>query len=139
MFFAPRTVFPSIAITSRPPPCTALVQSQAPRTQSRASGADQGEGPSERRFLRRAAGRAEHGEHLRARVGGPLPDRGDRLRAGDDRRDPDGEQPRQRVPAAAPFPRVRDLGKEIKQVLAAGGRDRQGCHRRAGVPCGRRW
>ena len=37
LLFAPRTVLPSTAITSRPPACTALVCSQAPRTQSSAS------------------------------------------------------------------------------------------------------
>jgi hypothetical protein len=37
------------------------------------------------------------------------------------------------------LPRVRDLGQEIEQVLAAGSRDRRRCHRRAGVPRGRRW
>jgi hypothetical protein len=58
-------------------------------------GADQGECSPERGLLRRATGRAQHGESLLARVGGPLPDRRERLRAGDDRRDSDGEQPRQ--------------------------------------------
>ena len=101
--------------------------------------ADQGEGPPERRFFRRTADRAQHGERLRAGIGSPLPDRGERLRACDYRRGPDGEQPRQRVPAAALLARVRDLGKEIEQVLAAGSRDRRRCHRRAGVPRGRRW
>ncbi len=43
------------------------------------------------------------------------------------------------VTAAAPLPRVRDLGKEIEQVLAAGSRNRRRCHRRAGVLRGRRW
>ena len=38
LFLAPRTVFPSTAITSRPPVRTARVHSQAPRTRSRASG-----------------------------------------------------------------------------------------------------
>ena len=37
LFFAPRTVLPSMAITSRPPACTALVHSQAPRTRSSTS------------------------------------------------------------------------------------------------------
>ena len=37
LFFAPRTVLPSMAITSRPPACTALVCSQAPRTRSSTS------------------------------------------------------------------------------------------------------
>ena len=50
-----------------------------------------------------------------------------------------GEQPGQRMTAAAPLPRIRDLGKEIKQVLAAGSRSRRRCHRRAGIPRGRRW
>ena len=102
-------------------------------------GADQGEGTPEGGLLRRAAGRAQPGQHLRARVGGPLPDRGERPRPRDHRRDPHGQQPRQRMPAPAPLPRVRDLGKEIEQVLAAGSRDRRRCHRRAGVPRGRRW
>ena len=35
--FAPRTVLPSTAITSRPPACTARVHSQAPRTRSSTS------------------------------------------------------------------------------------------------------
>ncbi len=38
LFFAPRMVFPSMAITSRPLARTALVHSQAPRTQLRTSG-----------------------------------------------------------------------------------------------------
>jgi len=101
--------------------------------------ADQGEGTPERRLFRRAAGRAQHSQHLRAGVGSPLPDRGERPRSRDHRRDPDGEQPGQRMTAAAPLPRIRDLGKEIKQVLAAGSRNRRRCHRRAGVPRGRRW
>jgi hypothetical protein len=37
LFFAPRTVLPSMAITSRPSACTALVCSHAPRTQSSTS------------------------------------------------------------------------------------------------------
>ena len=37
LFFAPRTVLPSIAITRRPPARTALVHSQAPRTRSSTS------------------------------------------------------------------------------------------------------
>ena len=102
-------------------------------------GADQREGPPERGLLRRAAGRAQHGQDLRAGIGGPLPDRGERPRPRDHRRDPDGQQPGQRVPAPAPLPRVRDLGKEIKQVLAAGSRNGQRCHQRAGVPRGSRW
>ena len=54
-------------------------------------------------------------------------------------RDPDSEQPGQRVPPAALLPRVRDLGKEIKEMLAAGSQHGRRCHRRAGVPRGRRW
>ena len=101
--------------------------------------ADQGERAPERGLLRRAAGRAQPGQHLRAGVGGPLPDRGERPRPRDHRRDPDGQQPGQRMPAPAPLPRVRDLGKQIEQVLAAGSRDRRRCHRRAEIPRGRRW
>jgi len=56
-------------------------------------GADQGERAPERGLLRRPAHRAECGQRLRPGVGGPLPDRGERLRARYDRRDPDGEQP----------------------------------------------
>jgi hypothetical protein len=41
---------------------------------------------------------------------------------------PDGEQ---RVPPAALLPRIRDLGKEIEKVLAAGSRHERRCHRRA--------
>ena len=37
LLFAPRTVLPSIAITSRPPACIALVCSHAPRTRSSTS------------------------------------------------------------------------------------------------------
>jgi len=101
-------------------------------------GADQGERAPERRLLRRPARRAQRGQDLRAGVGGPLTDRGKRPRPRDHRRDPDGQQPRQRMPAPAPLPRVRDLGKEIQKVLAAGSRNRGRCHRRAGVPRGRR-
>ena len=69
----------------------------------------------------------------RARVSGPLPDRGERPRARDHRRDPDGDQPGQRMTASAPLARVRDLGEKIEKVLAAGSWDRRRCHRRAGV------
>jgi hypothetical protein len=100
--------------------------------------ADQGERAPVRGLLRRAAGRAEPGQHVRAGIGDPLPDRGERPRPRDHRRDPDGQRPGQRMPAAAPLARVRDLGKQIKQVLAAGSRNGQRCHRRAG-PRGRRW
>jgi len=101
--------------------------------------ADHGERPPERRLLRRAARRAQPGQHVRPGIGGPLPDRGERPRPRDHRRDPDGQQPGQRVPPPAPLPRVRDLGKEIEKVLAAGSRNRRRCHRRAEVPRGRRW
>ena len=101
--------------------------------------ADQGERAPERGLLRRAAGRAQPGQHVRPGVGGPLPDRGERPRPRDHRRDPHGQQPRQRMPPSALLARVRDLGQEIEQVLAARSRDGRRCHRRAGVPRGRRW
>jgi hypothetical protein len=112
-----------------------------PRTENPVEhvGADQRERAPEGGLLRRAARRAQHRQHLRAGIGGPLPDRGERPRPRDHRRDPDGQQPPQRMPAAAPLPRVRDLGKEIEQVLAASSRNRRRCHRRAGVPRDRRW
>ena len=62
---------------------------------------DQGERAPERGLLRRAAHRAQHGKRLRPGIGGPLPDRGERLRPRDHGRDPDGQQPGQRMPAAA--------------------------------------
>ena len=95
-------------------------------------GADQGERSPEGGLLRRSARRAQHGQGLWPGVGGLLPDRGKRPRPRDHRRDPDGQQPGQRVPAPAPLPRVGDLGKEIKKIVAAGSRDRRGWHRRAG-------
>jgi len=101
--------------------------------------ADQGECAPERGLLRRAAGRSERGQDLRPGIGGPLPDRGERPRPRDHRRDPGGEQPGQRMAAPASLPRVRDLGEEVEQVLAPGSRNRRRCHRRAGVPRGRRW
>jgi len=101
--------------------------------------ADQGERAPERGLLRRAASRAQAGQHVRPGVGGPLPDRGERPRPGDHRRDPDGKQPGQRMPPPALLPRVRDLGQEIEQVLAARSRNGRRCHRRAGVPRGSRW
>jgi len=82
-------------------------------------------------LLRRAALRSQRREGLRPGIGGPLPDRGERPRARDDRRDPGGKQPGQRVPPAAPFSRVGDLGKEMEKVLAAGSRHGRRCHRRA--------
>ena len=94
-------------------------------------GADQGERAPVGGLFRRAAVRAECGQHVRAGVGGPLPDRRERLRPRDDCRDPHCEQPRQRMPAAALLPRVRDLGKETEKVLAAGSRHGRRCHRRA--------
>jgi hypothetical protein len=39
--------------------------------------AEQGERAPERGLVRRAAGRAQHGQHVRAGIGGPLPDRGE--------------------------------------------------------------
>jgi hypothetical protein len=102
-------------------------------------GADQCERAPEGGLLRRAARRAQHGQHLRAGIGGPLPNRGERPRPRGHRRDPDGQQPGQRMPAAALLPRIRDLSKQIKQVLAAGSRNRRRWHRRAGVPRDRRW
>ena len=139
LLFAPRTVLPSMAMTSRP------LGLHGPRPEPGAEdpvehvGADQCERAPEGGFLRRAARRAQHGQHLRAGIGGPLPDRGERPRPRGHRRDPDGQQPGQRVPAAALLPRVRDLGKQIEQVLAAGSRNRRRWHRRAGVPRDRRW
>jgi len=100
--------------------------------------ADQGERAPERGLLRRAAGCAQPGQHVRPGIGGPLPDRGERPRPRDYRRDPDGEQPGQRMPPPALLPRVRDLAEEIEKVLAAGSRNGRRCHRRAGVPRGRR-
>jgi hypothetical protein len=77
---------------------------------------------------------------LRAGIGGPLPDRGERPRSRDHRGDPDGEQRGQRIPPPAPSARVRDLGKEIKKVLAArSGQHGRRCHRRAGVSRGGQW
>jgi len=58
-------------------------------------GADQGERAPAGGLLCRAAFRSECGQRFRPSVGGPLPDRGKRPRAGDDRRDPSGEQPSQ--------------------------------------------
>jgi hypothetical protein len=88
--------------------------------------------------VRVTARRAERGQRVRVGVGGPLPDRGEQLRVGDHRRDPDGEQRGEGVPPASLLPLVRDLGLEIKEVLAAGSRNRGRWHRRAGVPRGRR-
>jgi hypothetical protein len=82
--------------------------------------ADQGERAAEGGLLGRAAGRAQPREHLRAGVGGPLAERGAPPRPRGHRRDPDGQQPGQRMPAAAPLARVRDLGQQLEQVLAAG-------------------
>jgi hypothetical protein len=86
------------------------------------AGIDHGEGAAERGFLSRAACRAPTGQHVRAGIASPLPDRGERPRPSDHRRDPAGEQPGQRIPASASLPRVRDLGKEIEKILAAGRR-----------------
>ncbi len=76
LFFAPRTVLPSMAMTSRPPAAPPWSTAR-PEDPVEHIGADQGEGAPEGGFLRRAAGRAEHGQGLRAGVGGPLPDRGE--------------------------------------------------------------
>ncbi len=94
-------------------------------------GADQGERAPVGGLLRRAAFRSECGQHVRAGVARPLPDCRERLRPRDDRRDSHCEQPRQRMPAASLLPRVRDLGKEIEKMLAAGSRHGRRCHRRA--------
>jgi hypothetical protein len=88
-------------------------------------GADQSERAAERGLLRRPPGRAQHGQHLRAGIGGPLPDRGERPRSRDHRCDPDGQQPGQRMPPPPPLPRVRDLGQEIEEMLAASSRNRR--------------
>ena len=100
---------------------------------------DQGERAPEGGLLRRASDRAQNRQDVRSGIGGPLPDRGERPRPRDHRRNPHGQQPGQRMPATAPLPRVRDPGQEIEQVLAASSRHGQRCHRRAGVPRGRRW
>ena len=93
LFFAPRTVLPSMAITSRPPACTALVCSQAPRTRSSTSALTRAKA---RRNVDSSAGpRAAPSTASTSGpgVGGPLPDRGERPRPRDHRRDPGGEQP----------------------------------------------
>ena len=100
LFLAPRTVLPSMAIARQPPACTARVHSQA-REPVQHVGTDQGERAAERGLLRRPAHRAQHGQDVRAGVGGPLPDRGERPRARDHRRDPDGKQPGQQIGARA--------------------------------------
>ncbi len=76
--------------------------------------------------------RAQHRQGLRACIGGPLPDRGERPRPRDHRRDPHRQQPGQRNAVLARVTRVRNLGKEIKKVVAAGSRDRRRWHRRPG-------
>ena len=81
-------------------------------------------------LLCRAAVRSQRGQYFPAGVGGPLPDHCERPRARGHRRDPDGEQSRQHVPSAAPLPWVRDLGKELEKVLAAGSQHGRRCHRR---------
>ena len=76
--------------------------------------ADQGERAPVRGLLRRAPVRVERGQHVRAGIGGPLPDRAERPSPRDHRRDPDGQHPGQRMPTASAFARVRDPGQEIE-------------------------
>jgi hypothetical protein len=112
-----------------------------PRTEDPGEHIRADHGATGRRKVDSSAGprtRAECGQGLRAGVGGPPPDRGERPRTPDHRRDPDGQQPSQRMPAAALLPGVRDLGKETEEVLAPGSRNKQRCHRRADLPRGRR-
>jgi hypothetical protein len=87
------------------------------------------------------AGRGPHpaGQHIRPGVGGPLPDRGERPRSRDHRRDPGGTRPGKRMPPPAFPARIRDLSEEIEQVLAAGSRNSRRCHRPTSVPRGRQW
>jgi len=112
---------------------------------------DQGERPPERGLLRRAAIRAQPGQHRRAGIGGPLPDRGERPGSRDHRRDPDGEQPGQCMPTAAPLPgsgtwarrssrywlRATGIGKDViggRASLGAGDGERENFHRSARAP-----
>ena len=138
LFFAPRTALPSTADHQPAAGRTALVHSQAPRPWSSPSALTRAKA---RRNVDSSAG--PRAAPSPASTSGPAsaahcPIAANDLDPGDHRRDPDGEQPGQRVPAAAPLARVRDLGKEIEKVLAAGSRHGRRCHRRAGVPRGRR-
>ena len=110
--------------------------------------ADHGERAPERGLLRRAARRAQPGQHVRPGIGSPLPDRGERPRPRDHRRDADGEQPGQRVPPPAPlcgsgiwarrsrryWMRAAGTGEDViggRGSLVAGDGERENFHRSA--------
>jgi len=90
--------------------------SPAPRAQGRV----QRGRPPERRLVRRSPDRAQGVQHVAADVGGSLADRGERPRPRDDRSGPQRKQPAERVTDPATAARVRDLGEQVKKVLAAG-------------------
>jgi hypothetical protein len=121
---------PSIAITIRFMTWADLVHNQAPSATVEFVRIDRGERSPERGLLRRAPRRPQSDQHTSTRVTGPLPDRSERTRTRNHRSDPDREQPRQRMPATAFLPRIRDLGQQIKQILATGNRHRNSDRRR---------
>jgi len=98
LFLAPRTVLPSIA--NDQPAAGPYRPGPQPGSGEPVEhiGADQGERAPVGGFLRCAAVRPQH---VRAGIGGPLPDRRERRRPRDHRRDPHGEQP----------PSARDAGR----------------------------
>ena len=71
----------------------------------------------------------ERRQHLAGRVAGPLTDRGQGAGTGHYRGHGHGQYRAQRVPSAAPVPRVGDLGEVVEQVTAL-----LGCQRGRRVP-----
>ena len=133
---APRTVLPSIAITLRPPTSRVRVHRNAPQRPVQSVRVEPREQPADGRLLRsRGPGHAQLGQGLGAHVRDPLPDRGERPRTRDHRRQPHREQRGHRVAHPARVARIGHPGEHPEQVLVAGrpdgnGRRARGCHRR---------
>jgi hypothetical protein len=68
----------------------------------------------------------QRGQHPSGRVSGPLPDRGQRPRAGQHRGDRHGQHRDQRIPAATTAAGIGDLGEGIQQATALVGRQHGG-------------
>ena len=130
LLFAPRTVFPSMAITSQSPARAALVHSQAP-IPGRDIGADQAK--ARRNVDSSAAPRTAPSTASTSRPASAAhcPIAANDLEPAMTAAIPAASSPASGCRRPRFLARVRDLCKEIEQVLAAGSRDRRRCHRRA--------
>jgi len=138
LFFAPRTVLPSTRDHQSAAGVHGPGQQPGAENPVQRIGADQRERPAERGLLRWASRRAQHGQDLRAGIGAHCPIAANDLDPAITAAIPTASSPASGCRRPRLFRRVRDLGKEIEKVLAAGSRNRRRCHRRAGVSRGKR-